>query len=54
MQVPGLAENRPSVLKGDALYVEIVTEHEFEDRYEYKGYVHEVNLDKVFLGFSKR
>lgn len=52
-QVPGVAENRPSVLRGDCLRV-----YKSEDKVEpitvYTGYVHRVELDRVKLGFSKR
>lgn len=52
-QVPGVAENRPSVLRGDCLRV-----HKSADKVEpitvYNGYVHRVELDRVKLGFSKQ
>ncbi|CAH1784099.1 unnamed protein product [Owenia fusiformis] len=49
LKVPGLAENRPSVLRGDHLFV-----HMQKDTVEYKGYVHEVMLDELKLGFDNR
>ncbi|XP_036955977.1 putative helicase mov-10-B.1 [Acanthopagrus latus] len=53
LRVPGVAENRPSVLRGDCLRV-----HKSEDKVEpitvYNGYVHRVELDRVKLGFSKQ
>lgn len=48
-QVPGLAENRPSVLRGDHLYV-----RSGNSRKEYQGYVHEVYQKEVALGFHNR
>lgn len=42
-QVPGLAENRPSVLRGDALYVTPVG----TSGREYQGFVHMVRLNEV-------
>ena len=51
-QVPGLAENRPSVLKGDVLYVRLLTHDSIPEAREYRGYVHEVQLEHVYLGFS--
>uniref|UniRef100_A0A671YY95 RNA helicase n=1 Tax=Sparus aurata TaxID=8175 RepID=A0A671YY95_SPAAU len=52
LRVPGVAENRPSVLRGDCLRV-----HKSADKVEpitvYNGYVHRVELDRVKLGFSK-
>ena len=53
-QIPGLAENRPSVLRGDQLFVR---KYLGPDKYgpkEYQGYVHEVQQTRVFLGFSQQ
>ncbi|XP_078339905.1 putative helicase MOV-10 isoform X1 [Crassostrea virginica] len=47
LEVPGLAENRPSVLRGDRLYVQR-SNHKGR---EYEGYVHDVHLREVVLGF---
>ena len=44
-QVPGLAENRPSVLRGDALYA--VPADEAGCGREYEGFVHHVGLNTV-------
>ena len=52
-QVPGLAENRPSVLKGDKLYVRMNNNGHLGDK-EYQGYVHEVRQLEVVLGFDDR
>uniref|UniRef100_A0A8C5MCQ5 RNA helicase n=1 Tax=Leptobrachium leishanense TaxID=445787 RepID=A0A8C5MCQ5_9ANUR len=51
LDVPGVAENRPSVLRGDHLHVEF-SENKNSD-VSYKGYVHAVELEKVKLGFSQ-
>lgn len=54
MQVPGLAENRPSVLKGDHLFAWYTNERSNkEDAKKYKGYVHRVELEELVLGFNK-
>ncbi|XP_033744522.1 putative helicase MOV-10 [Pecten maximus] len=53
LEVPGLSENRPSVLRGDWLYVRICVEGSNADR-EYQGYVHEVRQNEVALGFNKK
>uniref|UniRef100_A0A670YM73 RNA helicase n=1 Tax=Pseudonaja textilis TaxID=8673 RepID=A0A670YM73_PSETE len=53
LKAPGVAENRPSVLKGDHLFV---IPAEGQPKYNvpfYKGYVHAVELDQVKLGFSE-
>uniref|UniRef100_A0A8C6P322 RNA helicase n=1 Tax=Nothobranchius furzeri TaxID=105023 RepID=A0A8C6P322_NOTFU len=48
LEVPGVSENRPSVLRGDSLLVQPQGEKEVK----YRGYVHSVNLDSVKLGFA--
>ncbi|XP_036388728.1 putative helicase mov-10-B.1, partial [Megalops cyprinoides] len=53
LHVPGVAENRPSVLKGDHLLVSKVGDVT-EPITKYKGYVHKVELESVKLGFSKK
>ncbi|XP_069141749.1 putative helicase MOV-10 isoform X2 [Argopecten irradians] len=53
LEVPGLSENRPSVLRGDWLYVRICVEGGSADR-EYQGYVHDVQQNQVALGFNKK
>ncbi|XP_060775441.1 putative helicase mov-10-B.1 isoform X2 [Neoarius graeffei] len=53
LQVPGVAENRPSVLRGDDLTV-YLSEDKTQPITTYKGYVHRVELESVKLGFSKK
>ncbi len=49
LKVLGLAENRPSVLKGDHLFARYP-----HDRVKkYTGYVHRVELEELVLGFDK-
>ncbi|XP_034452521.1 putative helicase mov-10-B.2 isoform X2 [Hippoglossus hippoglossus] len=48
LDVPGVSENRPSVLRGDQLLVC----PKGESGVKYRGYVHSVELNKVKLGFS--
>lgn len=50
LQVPGLAENRPSVLRGDRIYA---YEHGIRQR-RYEGIVHKVQLLNVKLGFDMK
>ncbi|KAJ8258035.1 hypothetical protein GJAV_G00192420 [Gymnothorax javanicus] len=52
LEVPGVAENRPSVLRGDHLLVSKVGDT--GPLTKYKGYVHRVELESVKLGFSKK
>ncbi|XP_012712087.2 putative helicase mov-10-B.1 [Fundulus heteroclitus] len=49
LEVPGVAENRPSVLRGDSLLVY----PQGEKGVKYRGYVHSVQLDSVKLGFAQ-
>nr|XP_033482694.1 putative helicase mov-10-B.1 [Epinephelus lanceolatus] len=53
LRVPGVAENRPSVLRGDMLRVS-KSGDTVQPIIVYTGYVHRVELDRVKLGFSKR
>uniref|UniRef100_A0A7N6AAF7 RNA helicase n=1 Tax=Anabas testudineus TaxID=64144 RepID=A0A7N6AAF7_ANATE len=48
--VPGVSENRPSVLRGDKLLVYPAGEKQVK----YCGYVHSVQLDSVKLGFDSK
>ncbi|KAE8623124.1 hypothetical protein XENTR_v10005508 [Xenopus tropicalis] len=53
LNVPGVAENRPSVLRGDHLFVTLSDERGKPGIISYKGYVHGVELERVKLGFSQ-
>ncbi|XP_037357184.1 helicase MOV-10 isoform X1 [Talpa occidentalis] len=52
LQVPGVAESRPSVLRGDHLFARLTSEIHQENSITYKGFVHRVELDRVKLSFS--
>ncbi|KAM4872954.1 helicase MOV-10 isoform 1-T2 [Thomomys bottae] len=52
LQVPGVAESRPSVLRGDHLFALLSSETHQEDSVTYKGFVHKVELDRVKLSFA--
>ncbi|NXO03600.1 SDE3 helicase, partial [Rhinopomastus cyanomelas] len=54
LDVPGVAENRPSVLRGDHLFASLSSERNRSPLVQYKGYVHSVELEKVRLGFSSK
>uniref|UniRef100_A0A8C1EWI0 RNA helicase n=1 Tax=Cyprinus carpio carpio TaxID=630221 RepID=A0A8C1EWI0_CYPCA len=54
LKLPGVSENRPSVLRGDHLLLTKSEEVSFSNVTKYKGYVHKVELDRVKLGFSRR
>ncbi|KAG8450883.1 hypothetical protein GDO86_003231 [Hymenochirus boettgeri] len=53
LHVPGVAESRPSVLRGDHLFVTLSDDRGKPKIISYKGYVHRVELEKVKLGFSQ-
>ena len=55
LEVPGLSENRPSILRGDKIFVRISSGGDLQksgDK-EYEGFVHEIHQTKVLLGFSQ-
>ncbi|NXR46798.1 SDE3 helicase, partial [Hippolais icterina] len=52
--VPGVAENRPSLLRGDHLFAHLSSERDCSPLTQYKGYVHGVELERVRLGFSSK
>lgn len=54
LNVPGVAENRPSLLRGDHLFAHLSSERDHSPLVRYKGYVHSVELEKVRLGFSSK
>ncbi|XP_033647604.1 putative helicase MOV-10 [Asterias rubens] len=54
LKVLGLAENRPSVLKGDHLFARYPGDRSNKEHAKkYKGYVHRVELEELVLGFDK-
>ena len=56
LEVPGLAENRPSLVRGDHLFVQKLAANGTveNENIKYEGFVHNVGLNKVFLRFSAR
>uniref|UniRef100_A0A8C7FGG4 RNA helicase n=1 Tax=Oncorhynchus kisutch TaxID=8019 RepID=A0A8C7FGG4_ONCKI len=54
LEVPGVSESRPSVLRGDAILVTRSGDSNKGGVVKYRGYVHRVELDSVKLGFSSR
>ncbi|XP_048408824.1 putative helicase MOV-10 isoform X2 [Stegostoma tigrinum] len=53
LKVPGVAENRPSVLRGDHLFASMCDDVN-PPITRYKGYVHAVELEQVKLGFHQK
>ena len=57
LEVPGLAENRPSVLKGDKIYAQVFSNPNQENpdlQHEYEGFVHEVEDSAILVGFNQK
>ncbi|XP_065103211.1 putative helicase mov-10-B.1 [Paramisgurnus dabryanus] len=54
LELPGVSENRPSVLRGDHLLLTKSEEVSASNVTKYKGFVHRVELDQVKLGFSNK
>lgn len=52
LDVPGLAEKRPSVQTGDRIYLSRTTHEDNSRRKEYEGYVHDIQQTRVLLGFG--
>ena len=52
LTVPGLAENRPSLIRGDRLFVRKVKADGTRKDKEYEGFVHRVERDEVHLKFN--
>ncbi|XP_041349506.1 putative helicase MOV-10 [Gigantopelta aegis] len=53
LDVPGLAESRPSVLRGDQLFVRIRDNGGNTSEREYQGFVHEILQTQIALGFHE-
>lgn len=51
LEVPGLAEKRPSLVSGDCIFVKPIDDA-FDNK-PYKGYIHRVEAEEVFLQFAK-
>ena len=54
LAVPGLAENRPSLVPGDRLFVRKLKPDGREEDDDYEGFVHRVELEEVHLRFCSR
>lgn len=54
LKIPGLAEGRPSVIKGDQVFVRMKDSEGVLEDIEYSGFVHVVRLNDVLLKFSPK
>ncbi|KAK7253147.1 hypothetical protein RIF29_37617 [Crotalaria pallida] len=51
MEVPGLAERRPSLVHGDYIFAKLASEHDNNTR-PYQGFIHRVEADEIYLKFD--
>ncbi|KAI9115069.1 hypothetical protein K1719_014082 [Acacia pycnantha] len=52
LEVPGLAERRPSLVHGDFIFAKLASEHDNDNMPAYQGFVHRVEADEVHLKFD--
>ncbi|XP_020230053.1 probable RNA helicase SDE3 [Cajanus cajan] len=52
MEVPGLAERRPSLVHGDSIFAKLSSGHDNNTTSVYQGFVHRVEADEVYLKFD--
>lgn len=52
LDVPGLAERRPSLVHGDFIFAKSVSEDASETTRPYQGFIHRVEADEVHLKFA--
>ncbi|KZV56274.1 hypothetical protein F511_00271 [Dorcoceras hygrometricum] len=53
LQVPGLAERRPSLVTGDYIYVNLASE-DAPENVPYRGYIHHVEAEEIYLKFDQK
>ncbi|PIN22560.1 RNA helicase [Handroanthus impetiginosus] len=53
LEVPGLAEKRPSLVNGDNIFVKLVTEDDSANT-AYQGYIHRVEAEEIYLKFDPK
>ena len=54
LDVPGLAESRPSLLRGDRIHAYHSSQRGNNKKIKYEGFVHHLMEKKVAIGFEKR
>lgn len=52
LEVPGLAERRPSLVHGDSIFAKLASQKADTNAPSFQGYVHRVEADEVYLKFS--
>ncbi|KAJ0981677.1 hypothetical protein J5N97_009932 [Dioscorea zingiberensis] len=53
LEVPGLAEKRPSLVCGDYIFAQPTTGNPEDMSPRYQGYIHRVEAEEIFLKFDK-
>lgn len=53
LEVPGLAERRPSLVHGDSIFARLASEQDEGATTVYQGFVHRVEADEVYLKFDR-
>lgn len=53
LEVPGLAEKRPSLVFGDYIFAKIASDNPNDNTPPYQGYIHRVEAEEVYLQFDK-
>ncbi|CAK8539192.1 unnamed protein product [Lathyrus sativus] len=52
LEVPGLAERRPSLVHGDYIFAKLASEQDQNTAPVYQGFIHRVEADEVYLKFD--
>ncbi|XP_027360164.1 probable RNA helicase SDE3 [Abrus precatorius] len=52
LEVPGLAERRPSLVHGDFIFAKLASERDDKTAPVYQGFIHRVEADEVYLRFD--
>ncbi|KAL9161630.1 hypothetical protein ABFS82_07G034200 [Erythranthe guttata] len=52
LEVPGLAEKRPSLVNGDHIFVKLASEDQTANP-AYQGYIHRVEAEEIYLKFDQ-
>ncbi|XP_072980559.1 probable RNA helicase SDE3 isoform X1 [Typha angustifolia] len=53
LEIPDLAERRPSIIYGDYILAQLATDDPDSDIRPYQGYIHRIEADEIFLRFDK-
>ncbi|KAL3516225.1 hypothetical protein ACH5RR_023127 [Cinchona calisaya] len=53
IEVPGLAERRPSLVDGDFVFIELAYQDRNGHNLKYQGYIYCIEADEVLLNFGK-